>query len=434
MSDAMGELTDLSLDPELLAFFKNLLITVGIGLLLGLEREFSKGRDEGDPSFAGVRTFPIVALIGFLAATYADLYSPWVYVAALLGTFAFTVFSYQQGAKRESYGGTSEFSLIIAFLLGGLVVKENYHGAVSIAVIVTALLALKVRLHALIDKLDKGEVFSILIMVVITALVMPLLPNENAGPFETLNPYKAWLIVVIFVSLNFLAYFTEKFIGSKRSVLITGIIGGFASSTATAWYFSRKTSGSEKGGVVEASSILLASSIMFPRLLIWLFILDQELLRMLWLPVTLFGLLGVGIGYWMSRQSREDEVEASPRQASNPINFKEAFIFAGIYIVIQLLVGYANAYFGDRGVYIASVIAGLTDIDAITISMADYQEKSIKMGVAGAAIILAAFSNTLIKYAFCLIFGNQTLRRYSTIGFVGLFLAGIGYGVFRFLV
>jgi uncharacterized membrane protein (DUF4010 family) len=434
MSNAMGELTDLSLDPELLAFFKNLLITVGIGLLLGLEREFSKGGDEDDPSFAGVRTFPIVALIGFLAATYADLYSPWVYVAALLGTFAFTVFSYQQAANKGSYGGTSEFSLIIAFLLGGLVVKENYHGAVSIAVIVTALLALKVRLHALIDKLDKQEVFSILIMVVITALVMPLLPNENVGPFETLNPYKAWLIVVIFVSLNFLAYFIEKFIGSRRSVLITGIIGGFASSTATAWYFSRKTSGSEKGGVVEASAILLASSIMFPRLLIWLFILDQQLLRMLWLPVTMFGLLGIGIGYWMSRQNREDEVEASPRQASNPINFKEAFIFAGIYIVIQLLVGYANAYFGDRGVYIASVIAGLTDIDAITISMADYQEKSITMSVAGAAIILAAFSNTIIKYAFCLIFGNQTLRKYSTIGFVALFLAGMGYGVFRFLV
>ncbi len=147
----------------------------------------------------------------------------------------------------------------------------------------------------------------------------------------------------------------------------------------------------------------------------------------------MFGLLGIGIGYWMSRQNREDEVEASPRQASNPINFKEAFIFAGIYIVIQLLVGYANAYFGDSGVYIASVIAGLTDIDAITISMADYQEKSIKIGVAGAAIILAAFSNTLIKYAFCLIFGNQTLRKYSTVGFVGLFLAGIGYGVYRFL-
>jgi len=429
----MGELTDLSLEPELLAFFKNLLITVGIGLLLGLEREFSKGGDEDDPSFAGVRTFPIVALIGFLGAAYADLYSPWVYVAALLGTFAFTVFSYQQAAKKGSHGGTSEFSLIITFLLGGLVVKENYHGAVSIAVIVTALLALKVRLHALIDKLDKQEVFSILIMVVITALVMPLLPNENVGPFETLNPYKAWLIVVIFVSLNFLAYFIEKFIGSKRSVLITGIIGGFASSTATAWYFSRKTSGSEKGGVVEASAILLASSIMFPRLLIWLFILDQQLLRMLWLPVTMFGLLGIGIGYWMSRQNREDEVEASPRQASNPINFKEAFVFAGIYIIIQLLVGYANAYFGDRGVYIASVIAGLTDIDAITISMADYQEKSITMSVAGAAIILAAFSNTIIKYAFCLIFGNQTLKKYSTIGFVALFLAGIGYGVYRFV-
>jgi len=430
----MSELTDLSLDPELLSFFKNLLITLGIGLLLGLEREFSKGGEDEPFSFAGVRTFPIVALIGFLAAKYALLYSPWVYVAAILGTFGFVIYSYQQAANRGSYGGTSEFSLIVAFLLGGLVVKENYHGAVSIAVIVTALMALKVRMHSLIEKLDKGEVFSILIMVVITALVMPLLPNQNVGPFNTLNPYKAWLIVVIFISLNFLAYFIEKFIGSRRSVLITGIIGGFASSTATAWYFARKTSGSEKGGIVEVSAIILASSIMFPRVLIWLFILDRSLLQQLWIPLTIFGVMGIVIGYLISRRSKAESVDPSPRQSSNPINFREAFVFGGIYLVIQLLVGYANEYFGDRGVYLASVVAGLTNIDAITISMADYQEKSITISVAGAAIILAAFSNTLIKYAFCLIFGNQTLRKYSTIGFVGLFLAGIGYGVYRFLV
>ena len=311
--------------------------------------------------------------------------------------------------------------------------QGNYHGAVSIAVAVTALLALKVRMHSFVGNLNSNELHSILIMVVVTALVLPLLPREDFGPYRTLNLYKAWLIVVIFVTLNFTAYFLEKFLGSRRSVLITGIVGGFASSTATSWFFSRKSGQSEQGGVLEAAAIIFASSIMFPRLLIWLIILDRHLLSMLWLPITLFGLLGIGLGLWVSRRAQNNEVEESPRQSNNPINFREAFVFAGIYIVIQLLVGFANDQFGDRGVYIASVIAGLTDIDAITISMSDYEQKSIGDQVAAIAIVMAAFSNTIIKYAFCLIFGNRAMRWHSSIGFVPLFLAGIGYILYHFL-
>lgn len=432
----MDDFQQLMLDPELLSFLKDLLVVLGIGLLMGIEREFSKGegKESTEHTFAGIRTFPIVALIGYAAAHFAEVYSPWVYVACIAGTFALTALSFVHSSRQGDRGGTSEFALIAVFLLGGLVVQGNYHGAVSIAVAVTALLALKVRMHSFVGNLTKNELYSILIMVVVTALVMPLLPREDFGPYGTLNLYKAWLIVVIFVTLNFVAYFLEKFLGSRRSVLITGIVGGFASSTATSWFFSRKAGQSKKGGILESAAIIFASAIMFPRLLIWLIILDRHLLGMLWVPITLFGLLGIGLGLWVSRRAQEKKVEQSPRQSSNPINFREAFVFAGIYIVIQLLVGFANEQFGDRGVYIASVIAGLTDIDAITISMSDYEQKSIGDQVAAIAIVMAAFSNTIIKYAFCLIFGNRAMRINSSIGFVPLFLAGIGYILYHFLV
>lgn len=431
----MEDFQQITLNPELLSFLKDLLVVLGIGLLMGIEREFSKGegKESTRHTFAGIRTFPIVAFTGYMAAYFAEVYSPWVYVACIIGTFGLTALSFVNNARQGDQGGTSEFALITVFLLGGLIVRGNYHGAVSIAVAVTVLMALKVRMHTFVGNLTQRELYSIVIMVIVTALVMPLLPRENFGPYGTLNLYKAWLIVVIFVTLNFIAYFLEKFLDSRSSVLITGIVGGFASSTATSWFFSRKAGQSKEGGILETAAIIFASSIMFPRLLIWLIILDRHLLGMLWLPITLFGLLGIGLGLWISRRAQHKKVGESPRQSSNPINFQEAFVFAGIYIIIQLLVGFANEQFGDRGVYIAAVIAGLTDIDAITISMSDYEQKSISDQVAAIAIVMAAFSNTIIKYAFCLIFGNRAMRWHSSMGFVPLFLGGIGYIVYHFL-
>lgn len=430
----MDDFFNLNIETALITFLTNVAVALGIGLLLGLEREFAKGKDNelNESYFAGIRTFPIVALMGLLAAHLSNLYSPWILVISLAGTFGLTALSYWLDSSEENLGGTSEVALIIVFLLGALVEKGSYLGAVTVAVIVAALLALKVRLHSLVWDLNKSELLSILIMVTITGLVLPLLPNTDFGPYGAFNLYKIWLIVVIFMSLNFTAYFLEKFLGSKNSVLIIGIVGGFASSTATSWFFSRKTGQNSKGGVLEASAIILASSIMFPRVLVWLLILNHKLFYEIWFPMIIFGIIGLGLGYWMSfRGSSEEQVDKSPRQSVNPINFREAFIFAGIYILIQLLVGFAKDQLGDKGVYIASFIAGLTDIDAIAISMSDYQKNNIVLSVASLAVVIAAFSNTLVKYIFCLVFGNNNLKKYSSIGFISLFFAGFVYVIYR---
>ena len=260
----------------------------------------------------------------------------------------------------------------------------------------------------------------------ITALVLPLLPDQDYGPYGIFNLYKIWLIVAIFVTLNFLAYFLDKYLGQKNSVLITGILGGFASSTATSWYFSRYSGKSEQGGIIEAAAIILASSIMFPRLLIWLLLLNLSLFRMLWIPIILLGLAGLLAGIWISRKHSNLPTGERPK-ASNPINLKEAFFFAGIYIAIQFLVAYADQQFGESGVLIASGISGLTDIDAITISMANYHPPGSLSSIAAVAILIAAFSNTAVKYIFCLLFGNANLKKYTSYVFVPLFLSGFAY-------
>ena len=424
----MEFLENLHLDEAVLRTFKELLIVLGIGLLLGTEREYSK-QEKGERLFAGVRTFPIVGMGGYLSLYLADRYSYLIYVAAFAGVMVIIAMSYLRTQSKDA-GTTTEFSLMMTFILGSLVFTGEYHLAVTIAVLLTTLLALKIRLHEVVHQLSLHDIYSILYFVVITALVLPLLPNEDLGPYGVLNPYKIWLIVSIFVALNFLAYFLSKFFDGKRSILITGILGGFASSTATSWYFSRQSGKSRSGGQLQAAAIILASSIMFFRLLVWLLIFNRPLFQWLWLPILIFGAVGIIAGYRISKVD-PGNIDISGPQIDNPINFKEAIAFALIYVVIQLLVGFAANRYGDEGVFVAAGISGLTDIDAITISMADYGRDAGRLVTAGVAILIAAFANTLVKYVFCLVFGNARLRKYSSYAFVPMFLLGISYIIFQ---
>lgn len=432
----MEWLSEIGWNEELFNAMKELLIVLGIGLLLGVEREFSKNKPDDEKLFAGVRTFPIVAIAGYLCLRMSEQFGMWIFAAGFLGVITLIALAYQS-SRKKSRGTTTEFSLIMAFLLGGLVFGGEYHLAVTAAVVITALLSLKVRMHQAVYRLSRDEIQSIIIFIIITALVLPLLPDKDFGPYQAINLFKIWLIVSIFVTLNFLTYFLAKFMGEKKSVLSTGIIGGFASSTATAWFFSRQSRKQAHGGVLQAAAIVLASSIMFPRLLIWLLILNRSLFAELWLPVVLLGAIGVGAGLWIIRRhkggEKEETDESEAHNTSNPINLKEALVFAAIYLAIQLLVGYAHEHFGDSGTYIAAGISGLTDIDAITISMANFEKSAIGLTVAGTAVIIAALANTLVKYGFCLVFGNARLKKYSSLAFAPLFVAGIGYIIFRVL-
>lgn len=412
-----------------------LLIVLGIGVIVGLEREYSAAKDAeinektGSELFAGVRTFPIVALIGYLSIFLSNEVSSWIFPVALLVVSAFSVTAYYISNLKNKDGSTTEFALIAVFLLSSLVYMGEYLLSAFIALLITVLLTFKVKIHRAVARLSRQEILSILLFAAITALVLPLLPNQDFGPYGALNPYKIWFIVTIFIALNFVAYFLHKFIGSKYSIITTGVLGGFISSTATAWYFSRLAGKSKEGGMTHVGAIIIASSIMFPRLLIWLVVINPGLLKNLWLPVVIFGLIGFGAGFYFTRKSLGDE-DFEERSIGNPINLKDAGIFGVIYVIILLAVGFAEAQFGNQGVLLAAGISGLTDVDAITISMAEYSKGSITNNTAATAILIAAFANTLIKYAFCLIFGNSNMRRYASWGFIPIFVAGIAYIVY----
>lgn len=419
----------LNVTPEAFRMLQELFMVLGIGLMMGLEREYSNTNQDHkrhNELFAGVRTFPLVAIIGYLALYLSIEFTFWVYAVALAGISGLAIVSYSYGRKSGRSGSTTELSIVAVFLLSGLVFRQQYLIAAFLALVITTLLALKVNLHQAVRDMSKHDILSILLFVVISALILPLLPNTDLGPYAVFNPFRIWLIVTLFMALNFIAYFLQKFIDTRYSIIATGIIGGFASSTATAWYFSRLGGKSKKGGQAHVAAILFASSIMFPRLLLWLALLSPTLFNTVWLPFLLLGAVGFSIGYFMSKQSFERQTSYT-HTIRNPINLKDALVFAGLYVLIVLLVGYAEEHLGTQGVYYAAAISGLTDVDAITISITNYLGVSIHEKLAVIALVIASLSNTLTKYMLCLVFGNAPMRKYASLGFIPLFLGGIGY-------
>lgn len=418
-------LQSLDLSDAAIKLFRDILVVLGIGLLMGLEREYaSAGRTTREDIFAGVRTFPLVSLVGYLSIYLAEKISVWIYAIAFTLVFVFIMLAYYRSSRKGDLGSTSDFALLITFLLSSLVFFGEYLVAAFLALVTTTLLALKVDIHRTIRGLSRQDILSILIFVLITAFILPLLPDQDLGPYGAFNPYRIWLIVSVFISINFTAYFLHKFISARHSLIATGVLGGFASSTATAWYFSRQGGKVEDGSVVHTAAVVLASSIMFPRLLIWLLLLNFPLFQKIWLPVVLLGLTGFLIGLYLSRK-KVSEQAVGKMEISNPINLRDAGIFAILYILILLLVGFAEDNLGPRGVYYAAAISGLTDVDAITISMANYANDSLLIPVAATAVLIGALANTLVKYILCMVFGNRTMRRYASLAFVPIFIFGV---------
>jgi uncharacterized membrane protein (DUF4010 family) len=418
----MEQLSIIGWDVDLLRQLQGLLIALGIGLLLGLEREQAYQERSGKALFAGIRTFPIVALLGFLSAFLGETFTLWVFIGVLLGVFGLIAVVW---SRADGKGTTTEFTLLAVFLLGGAVELGHYQLSIGIALSIAALLAFKLPLHNLADTLTKKELLSILQFLLIAALVLPLLPDQNIGPYDFFNLYKTGFILTIFLTLNFGGYFLSRFL-KRRSTLLTGLLGGLASSTATAWYFARRSRTQKEGGRQAAAAIVLASSIMFPRVLVWLALLNWALFRALLLPMLVFGAVGFVASLFLFRGTSKEGNLGSPERG-NPINFREAAMFALIYTVIQFGVSYASEQLGDTGLFWAAGLSGFANMDAITVSMSEYASGGNSLQVAGVAIVLATLTNTLVKYGFCLVFGNGRLRQQSSIGFALILLVEGGY-------
>ena len=386
-------------------------IALLIGVLIGVEREYARLKEEVK-SFAGVRTFPLVALLGCSAALLTELGGAWTFgiLAVLLGLLI--AISYAFDAREGRVGLTSEMALIVVFICGALCYWDYMELAAILSVVTFGFLTLKPQLHALAQRVSSEDLYATLKFAVISLIVLPVLPNQTYGPppFDAFNPYKTWLMVVFISGISFLGYLLIKVVGSRRGIGLTGLLGGLVSSTAVTLSFSERSQDHPGLARAFALAITLAWTMMFGRVVVEVAILNQELLSALWLPLGVAMLMGLAfcVAYFFIQHTGE----SSDVQIANPFELGPAIKFGILYAVILLVAKAAQHYFQDAGLYAAAAVAGLADVDAITLSMAELAgaEDGVAVTTAARAVVLAALSNTIVKGGIALTVGARTLR------------------------
>jgi uncharacterized membrane protein (DUF4010 family) len=421
--DTLNVFQHLEISPEpllesgdLFTILQGLGAVIFIGLLIGLQREHSRSKDQ--KIFAGIRTFPLIGILGFITSLTASFTTELVYVAVLLGFSGLLVSAYLTSAKDGRLGGTSEISAFLVFILGTMV----YYGYILlpaiIAIVITMFLSLKIQLHTFVGKVSGDDIFATLKLAIISIIVLPLLPDRTFGPLDVLNPRLIWYMVIFISGISFIGYLFIKLLGKDRGIILTGLFGGLVSSTAVTFSLSKKSKLFPLLSYNFAIGIVLASTMMFIRVFIILLVLNAALLLNLWIPLIIFSLAGYIVSRIMYK--KESKNELTDIEISNPFELKSAFIFGLLFAIVIFGAKAAQVYLGDQGIYAASALAGLTSVDAIVLSISRLSADNLVFLVAEKAIIIALITNTIVKILITVIWGSPELKKASIrgLGFV----------------
>jgi uncharacterized membrane protein (DUF4010 family) len=405
-------------------------VATAIGFLIGVQREFAHGA-KGENIFAGERTLALMGLVGCAAAFAGDILgTSWIFMAIVFLLGFFIGVGYFVSAWRGDMGLTTEVAAIIVILSGALVYWGYIVLAIAIAVATTVLLSIKLETDTFIRQISREDLYATLKFAVISAIILPILPNVGLGiePFDVLNPYRIWLMVVFISGISFLGYILIKLVGSRMGIGLTGFLGGIASSTAVTLSFSQRSN--RQSGLAKpfALAITVSWTMMFSRVLIEVAALNRKLFGVVWIPLVAAGLIGLGYCiflYFNQRSKEEGEVEfANPFELSPVLKF--GLIYAGILLVSRT----AQLYLGDVGIFVSSILSGLADVDAITLSMAQLSQSAeeLEISTASHAIVLAVMSNTVTKGSIVLLTGSPSLRKAVLPAFILILATGLAVG------
>ena len=380
------------------------LISFAIGALIGTERERKQSEIK---EFAGIRTFMLIAVLGTSSA-FLSTFFPNFIVIAFIGIVIIVGLSYYATTREKGdIGITTEVTALITFILGAMCFTDEGLQIVPIlAIIITTLLAVKPYLHKFARKISQKEIINTLKFLIIAFVILPLLPDQTFGPWNVFNPYQIWLIVVFISGISFAGYILMKFIGAEKGISATGIIGGLVSSTAVTTAMAARVK--ESDFIIRAAvfATVVASSIMFLRVLFEVSVINSDLISLLTIPMLSMGLLGIGLSLLAWKTTKVRDI-GEDLKLENPFSLKPALIFGALFLAILFLSKIADIYFGNSGIYITSIISGVADVDAITISMAILAKNTISPNVAVTAITLAAISNTVVKFFIAMFFGTR---------------------------
>lgn len=409
-------------------FLQGLLVAAGIGLVIGLEREHEQQTQTRH--FAGLRTFPLIAILGFTVGFISDQYLSWLLPAVTLGIFLLIAAAYYIQAQNGNFGLTTELALSIAFTLGALAAFGHPAEALAVAVVTTLLLSLKEELHGFVKQITDQELEAFIKFFVMALLLLLVLPNQYFGPENLLHYRELGWIIILVSSISFAGYLMLKFSGPQRGVLLTALMGGLFSSTMIAWVFAARSRETPAISRLWGTGILLSSSVLYVRILLLTATFNTAVTWQLALPCLLmlaFTLLLV----WHHSRNKEMPAQQANLPLGNPLNLRNALFFGLLYIAVTLFMHYSRSWLGEKGGYISGFISGIADMDAITISTAKWAKQADTAYYGANVVMVAAMSNTLFKFGVAMAQGHATMRRSLAMGFGAVLLMGLAWLLFR---
>lgn len=395
--------------------FRQLGLALLLGLLVGLQRERTEG------AVAGIRTFPLITVLGTMTALLAERLGGWLLAAGLLGIAGMFIFANFIRLRSGHFdaGMTTEVAALVMYGVGAYLVIGSAGVAVAVGGVVATLLHWKQPLHRWAGRLGEEDLKAIMQFVLITLVILPVLPNARFGPYGVWNPYRIWLLVVLIVAVSLTGYVAYKLFGQRRGALLNGLLGGLISSTATTVTYARQTAGHAG---IPALVIMLASTVVFARVLLLIGVTAREHFPTMAGPLAL--MLGWCALVCAAAYVAAGRQPAEPFSQPNPAQLKMAVGFGALYALVILAVAVAKEQFGTRGLYVVAMLSGLTDMDAITLSTAQLvQRGQLDNLTGGRAILLASLANLVFKTGIVLALGSPALRRQMGLWF-GLAFAG----------
>jgi uncharacterized membrane protein (DUF4010 family) len=386
------------LPPEAL----QIVLVLFLSFLIGLEREEHKAAG-GSYSFGGVRTFPLIGLIGYSAALISG---PQMLPLAIgfLVVAGFLLLSYwHKITAAEPAGVTTEMSGLATFLVGALVCYGHLWIATALGVASLLLLDLKAALEKLAARIAPNEILTFAKFLFLSGVILPILPNEEFGPFH-INPFKTWLVVVAISAISYLSYVLQKATKGQGGVVLAALLGGAYSSTATTVVMARRAAREEQPHLFSGG-ILIASGVMYLRLVILLALFNRPLMLLLYIPFLALTVLAVGGGWLWSRRADKNAQEVKREfEPKNPLELLTAFAFAGLFLGMLVATQLALRYLGTTGVNTLAAIMGVSDVDPFIMGLTQAAGTLTPLKVAAGAVVIAAASNNVVKgiYTFSL--------------------------------
>ncbi len=403
-------------------FFQGLLVATGIGLVMGLEREFNTSEEE---HAAGIRTFPITTVLGYVILFIAQHLNLWILVASIPAIFLFITMVHFITNKHKPSGITTELSLLIAYSLGIVAGLGYYKEAMAVVAITTTLLSLKGKLRFYIKSITQEELYAFIKFVLLALLMLPILPKTPLSPIETLSAFDIGIVIVITSSLSLISYILMRFVDTEKGILITALLGGLYSSTMTTWVFSSRSKENLALSKTYSMGVLVACTLMFLRVLTLTLLFNRHLFLTLLLPTLLLTAVGSLFVFKWRKGSLAEEKKIEKIELGNPMNIFSALGFGLLYAAIAVALFFMQKEYGATGVYATGFIAGLADVDAITVGISNFQP--IKIQTAVNVIIMATMVNTAVKLSIVILRGAIELRKKVLVSFGSLLLTGCVY-------